>query len=38
LASAALITPAARSSGRTCVSDPFRARPMGVRAADTMTA
>src|SRR5689334_23036618 len=29
---------AARSSGRASISDPFAARPIGVRAAETMTA
>src|SRR5688572_7334186 len=36
--SAASIAKAARSSGRASTSDPLRARPMGVRAAETMTA
>src|SRR5439155_2737222 len=38
LSSADEIANAARSSGRASTSDPFRARPIGVRAAATMTA
>src|SRR5262245_65530917 len=36
--SAASTANAARSSGRTSISEPFLARPIGVRAAATMTA
>src|SRR6266511_2121752 len=36
--SAASIANATRSSGRASTSDPFRARPIGVRVAATMTA
>src|SRR5665647_2594798 len=38
LSSAARMMVAARSSGRTLVSDPLWARPMGLRAVETMTA
>ena len=38
LARAALMTATERSSGRTSLSEPLKARPMGVRAVDTMTA
>ena len=38
LSSAVLMIRAARSSGRKSLSDPLFARPMGERAADTMTA
>src|SRR5690349_9392892 len=38
LSSAAPITPAARSSGRTATSEPLPARPIGVRAVETITA
>ncbi len=38
LSSAVLMMKAARSSGRKSLSDPLFARPMGERAAETMTA
>src|SRR6476619_3463151 len=38
LARAALITPTERSSGRTSLSEPLKARPIGVRAVETITA
>ncbi len=38
LSSAAFTMVAVRSSGRTSVSEPLLARPMGLRAVETMTA
>src|SRR5680860_654092 len=38
LARAAVTTAAARSSGRMSLSEPLNARPMGLRAVETMTA